>query len=136
MDDSNVVKIIKRKFAATGSPSQGVPLLRGSGSFTARLKPDGVLVSNLGTQPFLPWAVFEEAISVIVRHGGKAKRGNAMNCKLGEPGLPLNSVEGHIAYVVYGKRQGDTVFRRITPVACLLIWAGLCQPAPGELILL
>ena len=135
MDVLRVTEIIKNKFAATGSPAQ-VPLLRGHGSFTAQLTHDGIRVDNLGTQPFLPWAVFQEAICILIRSGGKAKRGNAMNYRLGSPGLPLNSIEGHIAHVLYGKREGDTVFRRITPVACILIWAGVCKPAPGELILL
>ena len=93
-------------------------------------------MDNLGTQPFLPWAVFQEAICVLVRNAGRAGRGNAMNYKLGEPGLSLDSIEVHIAHVVYGKRNGDSVFRRITPIACILIWAGVCRAEPGELILI
>lgn len=58
-----------------------------------------------------------------------------MNFKLGEAGLPLDSIEGHIARVVYGKQGGDSVFRFITPIACLLIWAGLCKAEPRELVL-
>ena len=45
------------------------------------------------------------------------------------------SAEGHIALVVYGKQPSNSVFRRITPIACILIWAGICADAPGELIL-
>jgi len=59
-----------------------------------------------------------------------------MNYKLGESGLSLDSIEGHIAHIVYGKTEGDTILRRITPFACILIWAGVCKAEPGELVLI
>jgi hypothetical protein len=127
------VEIIKHRFAETGSPAQ-IPLLR-NGSFTASLRDDGIEVSNLRAQPVLPWAAFQEAVCVLIRNSNRAKRGNVMGNKLGDPGLTTDSVEGHVAYVVYGKHAGDTVFRRITPIACILIWAGICEAAPNELIL-
>ncbi len=91
-------------------------------------------VSNLAGQPLLPWAVFDEAVAVLERNGGRASRGDAMNCRPGDEGLPLDSVEGHIAASIYGRRVGDSVFRRITPVACILVWAGICAHRPGELL--
>ena len=63
-------------------------------------------------------------------------RGNAMNARVGDEDLSLHSIEGHIAHVVYGKQIGVTVFRRITPIAGILVWAGVCEAKPGELILL
>lgn len=134
MNVFQVVEAVRSKFDQTGSPAQ-VPLLRGGGLFTAELLEDGIRVSNLGDQPVLPWAAFQEAACALIRGGGRAARGDAMGDTLGGPGLSLDSIEGHVAQVVYGKRQGDTVFRRITPIACLLIWAGVCEAAPGELIL-
>jgi hypothetical protein len=58
-----------------------------------------------------------------------------MNSRLGDEGLPLDSIEGHIAHVVYGKQIGDSVFRRISPIAAILVWAGICEDEPGELII-
>jgi hypothetical protein len=133
-DVVNVVDTIKRRFEQTG-PSARVPLLKG-GHFTADITAEGIRVDNLGTQPLLPWVVFEEAVALLVRSGGHASRGDAMKCRMGDDGLSADSVEGHIAAVVYGKRRGDTVFRRITPVACILIWAGMCRASPGELVFL
>ncbi|MFX0203771.1 MAG: hypothetical protein ACFFCW_47335 [Candidatus Hodarchaeota archaeon] len=133
MDVIQVVDTIKRRFAKSGSPAD-VPLLKG-GSFKARLEDEGIFVDNLGNQPFLHWAVFQEAACVLIRNGGRAKRGNAMRARLGAPGLPIDSIEGHIALVVYGKRPGDNVFRRIVPIACILIWAGICEAEPNELVL-
>jgi hypothetical protein len=94
------------------------------------------MVSNLDKQPLLRWAVFEETVALLGRNGGRASRGDAMNSKLGDDDLSLDSVEGHIAATIYGQREGDSVFRRITPVACILIWAGICRHSPGELVLL
>lgn len=137
MDVISAVEAIKRKFSETGNPAK-VPLLKskkGKTTFTATLGDDGIWVDNLGNQPFLPWAAFQEAVCILIQNGGRAKRGNAMNAKLGDPDLPMDSVEGHVARVVYGKCKGDGVFRRITPIACILIWAGVCEAASNEVVL-
>jgi hypothetical protein len=110
-------------------------LIRGNKTFEAEISGDGIIVDNLGNQPYLPWNVFVEAVSILKENGGQAKKGNAMNSKLGERGLPIDSIEGHIAYKVYGYKEGDSVFRRITPIACILIWANICKHKPGKLIL-
>jgi len=133
MDGIKVVTAIKTRFQETGSPAI-IPLQK-DGTFTAELTTDGVMVDNLGNQPFLPWLVFQEAICVLIRNDGRASRGNAMSARLGEDELSLNSVEGHIARIVYGKAVGETVFRRITPIANILVWAGVCDNSPGELYL-
>lgn len=101
----------------------------------ARLADDGIYVSNLANQPFLPWAVFTETIALLEKNGGRAKKGNAMNSKLGEAGLTIDTVEGYIAYKVYKKSLGESVFRRITPITCILVWAKICVSEPNELIL-
>jgi hypothetical protein len=133
MDVLKAVEMIKQKFSKHGGSTR-IPLLKGA-SFTATLTKEGIAVDNLRSQPFLPWAVFQEAVCLLVRKGGQADRGDAMGSKLGEPGLPLDSIEGHIAQVVFGKRPGDSVFRRVTPIACILIWAGICEAAPNKIIL-
>jgi len=134
MDSIEVVDTIRSKFSVTGSPAK-VPYIRKTGSFSAELTDTGIIVDNLGNQPFLPWAVFQEVIYVLIRNGGRAERGNAMNYKLGESGLSLDSIEGHIAHTVYGKNDGVSITRRITPIACIMIWSGVCESEPGELVL-
>ena len=134
MENSEVIGIIKRRFDKKGNPTQ-IPLLKGGKSFKAELSTDGIYVDNLGNQPFLPWVVFTETVSLLKRRGGRAVRGNAMMSKLGEQNLPITSVEGHIAHVIYGKQMGDSVFRRVTPIACILIWAKICRHEPSELVL-
>jgi len=51
----------------------------------------------------LVWEVFDAAVEVVVNNGGKAIKGKARSgARLGSDDLPLNSVEGYIAYKVYG----------------------------------
>jgi hypothetical protein len=134
MDVLKDIQQIQNKFSETKSPAT-IPLLKG-GTFTARIVNEGVEIDNLGIQPFIPWAAFQEAVCILIRMSGRAERGNAMNYRLGDPNLSLDSIEGHIVHIVYGKQIGDTVFRRITPIACILIWAGICRSKPNELVLL
>jgi len=129
----NVIKIIRERFEEEGNPAI-IPMQNG-GHFIATLNDNGIKVSNLGNQPFLPWSVFDNTLILLTANRGRALRGDAMNFKLGEEGLPLDSVEGHVAHYVYGKQLEDSVFRRITPIAGILIWAGICKARPGELIL-
>lgn len=133
MDGITAVELIKQKFQNIGRPI-AIPLKKGR-YFTATLTEDGIEVDNLGNQPLLPWKIFAETINLLVRNGGRAERGDAMNSKLGDPDLTLDSIEGYIAHNVYGKQIGESVFRRISPIAAILEWAGLCDSAPRELIL-
>ena len=134
MDVVYAIEAIKLRFAQTGNPAT-IPLV-GRGSFRAKMTNEGVEVDNLRHYPFLPWAVFQEAVCILIEKAGRAKRGDAMGSRLGESGLPMDSVEGHIARMVYGRRHGDSVFRRISPIAGILIWAGICKAEPRELVLL
>src|SRR3990172_12716145 len=124
VNGKTVVDIIKRKLRDAGS-IVNIPLQKGR-MLTVRLMEDGLEVTDLGNQPFLPWNVFEQTVDLMVRKGGRAERGDAMSSKLGDKGLPLDSIEGHIAHVVYDKQEGDSVFRRISPIAAILVWAGIC----------
>lgn len=134
MEGQNIINRIKSRFDEVGNPAR-IPLLKGCRTFKAEFSTDGIYVDNLGNQPFLCWDAFIEAVSILKAKGGRAKKGDAMKSKLGEQDLPLNSVEGHVAHAVYEYQEGDYVFRRITPIACILIWANICQHKPGELIL-
>lgn len=123
---SDPISILRSKLG-TLEYVTNIPLLKAGKSFWVTHKPDGVEVNNLGTQPFLPWEVFTAAIELMRSQGGRATAGNAMGHKLGDPKLPLDSIEGHVAHKIYGKQIGDSVFRRISVIRSLLIWAGICK---------
>lgn len=106
---------------------------------TYKMRSDGIEVSNLGNAKnnnFLPWGVFYSAVELLIEQGGTASRGNVMGTRLGDASLPLNSIEGRIAERIYGKQVGDTVFRRSTPVATILIASQVCVDKRGDLTLL
>lgn len=83
-------------------------------------------VSNLGTQPWLPIEALEFAFELVTSYG-KAKKGSAQKGKLGDDNLPMDSVEGVVASKAFDKQSGDSVFRRITPIAGLLAHLGLAR---------
>lgn len=134
MEDPVIIKI-KRSFDINGSPAK-IPLMNGKKLFTARLAEDGIYVDNLVNQPFLPWEAFSEAINCLKENGGQVKKGNATDSRLGDSNLDLNTMEGHIASKVYGCKIGDSVFKRITPIASILAWAGICENVRGQIRLL
>ena len=119
---------------------QVVPLMNGEKTFTATLVEGGINVTNLGAQPFLPWAVFTTVVELLSANGGNAIKGCVRReneqIRLDDLLLPLNSVEGAIAHQVYHQQIGESVFQRISPVAGILSWAGICINNRGSLTLI
>ena len=109
--------------------------LQSGGFFSARMTEEGVMVDNLGFYPFLPWKVFMEVINLLNRNSGRVEKGDAMSSRLGDEGLSLETVEGYIAHVVYDKKIGETIFRRVSSISAILVWAGVCDATTDELIL-
>ena len=130
-----VISKIKNQFDKKGNPAK-IPLMSGKQFFEARSETDGVYVDNLKNQPFLPWKIFSEAVNCLKENGGRAKKGNAINSRLGDPNLGLNTIEGYVASKVYGCIIGDAVFKRITPVASILAWAEICENTRGQICLI
>ncbi len=106
------------------------------GSFTATLFLDEgyVHVSCLGASPKIPLTAFDAIERLLEEKQGQALRGSAMKYRLGTDGLPLDSVEGRVAHETFQREPGASVLQRITPMACLLVWAGVCVHGRGVLI--
>ncbi|RYZ86897.1 MAG: hypothetical protein EOP04_12920 [Proteobacteria bacterium] len=136
MTTNSAIQEIKSKFESLGNTAE-IQLLKKGKSFTATLRSDGIEVSNLHTQKLIEWIAFEEAMHVLIKAGPETRvpKGNAMNGKLGDAKLPKESIEGHLALTVYKKEEGSSVFRRISPIAAILSWAGLCINGRGFLLL-
>ncbi len=132
MQGQEIINHIKNKFYEVGNIIR-IPLIKGKGTFKAELSTDGIYVDNLGNKPFLPWDVFIKTVSLLKEKCGEVKKGDATHSRLGQKGLPLDSVEGHIAHKVYEYKEGDSVFPRITPITCILIWTNICQHKTGKL---
>jgi len=126
------VDIIRRKFDEQEGTAK-IPKLR-DGSFIADRYAYGIVVDNLVDEPILPWKVFDVVEDLLDELGGSARRGDAMGFRLGDPELPFNSIEGRVACEVFGASLGQSVSRRITPIECILIWAGVCSFNHGKLV--
>lgn len=94
----------------------------------------GVTVTNLGAQPFLPMSIFGATIELLLkRDDHRAVKGSAREGRLGSAFLPMDSVEGHVAFTIYGKNEGIFVFQRITPISRILEAAEVCINRHGYL---
>lgn len=132
MDKLLAKELIINKFKKTDGLAV-IPLMKSDKTFTATYTDEGIQVSNLRNQSLLSWEVFYKTIELLNQNGGKAIKGDAMNGRLGDSKLPIDSIEGYIAYKVYGKEIGDSVFRRISPISDILIWSGICENDRGLL---
>ena len=95
----------------------------------------GVNVTNLGNNSYLPLEVFSATLSLLYESpDNTAAKGNAY-VRLGNPGLPINSIEGFVAHTVYGKQLGESVFCRIVPISSILHAAKVCTNNRGFLTL-
>ena len=103
--------------------------------FTVTLEENGVIVDNLGNQPYLSFYIFDGLIEFLINCNGELKKGNVMNFKLGSDELPIKSVEGYVAYTFFDKEKDDWVFRRSTPICAILEWAGICENKRGYIAL-
>jgi hypothetical protein len=80
--------------------------------------------------------VFDAVISLLASSPTQtARKGNARakGSRLGDTGLETDTVEGYVAQVVYGTKLGSSVLQRITPIARILEWAGICENGRGYL---
>ncbi|PRR81993.1 DUF2089 family protein [Clostridium vincentii] len=94
----------------------------------------GLISPKIPVPNHLIWEVFEAAVEVVIENGGKAMKGKARSgAKLGSDDLPLDSVEGYIAYKVHGIELGKTAFGPGFVVAAILDWAGICNNERGFL---
>lgn len=97
-------------------------------TFDAKFEPENqaVWTSSLGAEPYLPTEVFV-VVSELLSANGSAPLGDAMKGRLGDPELPLESVEGAVAQQVFGMKQGDRVFRRVGAIAALMVHLHLAR---------
>jgi hypothetical protein len=97
----------------------------------------GINVDCLGNEPFLPMDVFVATLSLLyLSPNHQADKGSAQAARLGDPRMELDTVEGHVAHLVFGNAPGIYVLQRITPISRILEWAGVCQNVPGYLRLM
>ena len=93
-------------------------------------------VSNkLPIKPNYEYRVFDVIVELLLANGGRARKGNGRNYKLGEPECDETTVVGAIAKNYAGKKNGESVFDPVFVFAAILEWAGIVHNERGELVL-
>lgn len=90
---------------------------------------------KLPIKPNYEYAVFDVIVELLVANGGRAKKGNGRNYKLGHPNCDEHTVVGAVAKNYAGKKVGDSVFDPVFVLAAVLEWAGIVHNGRGELVL-
>jgi len=112
-----------------------IPLLEGSKcDIVYDPNSKGLISSKIPPKDQLTWEAFNASVELVIKNGGKAKKGNARSgAILGSTGLPINSIEGYIAHKVHGVKEGETAFGPGFVIAAVLDWAEICINNRGYL---
>ncbi|MBE6948161.1 MAG: DUF2089 domain-containing protein [Ruminococcaceae bacterium] len=89
---------------------------------------------KLPIKPAYEYRVFDVIVDLLVSQGGRARKGNGRNYKLGEKNCDKTTVVGAVA-IDRGNRTGDSVFDPVFVLAAILEWAGIVHNERGELVL-
>lgn len=84
-----------------------------------------------------PIEIFELVLNSLSKANDLTlSNGNAQKYRMGDNGLGPNTIEYIVAKEIYDKKDGDSVDRRISVIANILIAANLCNPKKGHLTLI
>ena len=80
------------------------------------------------------YKVFDAIVDLLIANGGRARKGNGRNYKLGHPECDEKTVVGIVANYD-GKKLGESVYDPVFVLAAVLEWAGIASNERGELVL-
>lgn len=89
---------------------------------------------KLPIKPAYTYRVFDVIVDLLIAQGGRARKGNGRNYKLGESNCDHTTVVGAIAFD-RGHTIGNSVFDPVFVLAAILEWAGIAHNERGELVL-
>ena len=134
-DSNKASDIIKKMLIENGGraivhTAQGLPR-------EIRVAPDGIsfLCNELPVNPPYRYEVFDEIVRLLISQGGRARKGNGRNFKLGEPDCDETTVVGSIGYNYFHYETGKSVPDPVFVLAAVLEWAGIASNERGELVL-
>ena len=91
--------------------------------------------NKLPIKPNYEYRVFDVIVELLLSNGGKARKGNGRNYKMGDPECDETTVVGVVAKKYTGKRNGESVFDPVFVLAAVLEWAGIVHNERGQLVL-
>lgn len=133
--NSNASDFIREKLQAQGGRAtvytlQGLPCEIWLG------QDEKTLISNkLPITPPYRLEVFDLIVELLQANGGRARKGNGRNYKLGDPHCDDTTVVGYVASHYSRKKPGDSVFDPVFVFAAILEWADIAHNGRGELFL-
>ena len=89
---------------------------------------------KLPIKPPYAYRIFDVVVDLLISQGGRAKKGNGRNYRLGESSCDHTTVVGAVA-LERGNQIGDSVFDPVFVLAAILEWAGIAHNERGELVL-
>ena len=129
---SNIIKrkLMENRGRATVHTLQGLPC-------EIRAAPDGIsfLCDKLPINPPWRYEVFDVIVDLLVSQGGRARKGNGRNHRLGEPECDETTVVGAIGYQYSHAENGASVPDPVFVLAAVLEWADIASNERGELAL-
>lgn len=127
--------IIKRKLIE----NNGRVIVHTARGFPCEIQaaPDGVsfLSDKLPINPPYRYEVFDIIVDLLISQGGRAKKGNGRNYRLGEPACDETTVVGAIGYQYAHAESGKSVYDPVFVLAAVLEWADIASNERGELVL-
>ena len=90
---------------------------------------------QLPLNPGYEYRVFDVVTDLLHRSGGRARKGNGRNFKLGYGNCTEDTVVGAIGKNYAGKSKGDSVFDPVFVLSAVLDWAGIAHNERGYLSL-
>lgn len=91
------------------------------------------LCDALPLTPPYDYSVFDVIVDVLLQNGGKARKGNGRNYRLGYGQCTEDTVVGAIGKNYAGKSIGSSVFDPVFVLAAVLEWANIAHNGRGYL---
>lgn len=129
-NSTNAADIIKNKLIDCGGIAT-VQSVSGK-SYVIYANPDGASFS-CDELPIYQYDVFNKIVALLSQQGGRARKGNGRNCRLGEGDCTEDTVVGYIAKKYFERNNGDSVYDPVFVLAAILDWAGIAHNERGYL---
>jgi hypothetical protein len=125
--------IIRNKLYESGGRATVSSISGKSYVITAANDGKSFLCNELPVNPPYQYAVFDVIVDLLIRQGGKARKGNGRNDRLGYGACTEDTVVGAIAIHYAGKNWGSSVYDPVLILASVMEWAGIIRNHRGYL---
>lgn len=132
-NDHFITKLIKEKLNEIGGQAE-IPLIQAGKKIIIGFDSDGsgLICDKIPVPKQLTWEVFIAAYDILIANDGELYKGYARTGKLGSERLPIDSLEGYIAYAVHGVEKGGSAFSPGFAIAAILDWVGVLKNERGS----